>query len=121
MIKDPKSDEARMIVIQCIKEWTKHDPQFDLRDGIFTIAPTSTFLAINAGFSTYAKLVFKKDESDRIEPIQASKKLREFFNQYPEIVQLLGDDTYTLDTNGNVVGICIPKVWAEPYPGNVYF
>jgi len=110
MIKDPKSDEARMIVIQCIKEWTKHDPQFDLRDGIFTIAPTSTFLAINAGFSTYAKLVFKKEGSERIEPIEPSKKLREFFNKYPEIVQLLGDDTYTLGTNGAIVGICIPKV-----------
>ena len=120
MIKDPKSEEARMTVIRCIKEWTKYDPQFDLRDGIFTIAPTSTFLAINAGFSTYAKLVFKKDESERFEPIEPSQKLREFFKWYPEILQLLGDNTYTLGPNGAITGICIPKVWAEPYPGNVH-
>ncbi len=91
MIKDPKCAEARMTVIRCIKEWTKYDPQFDLRDGIFTIAPTSPFLSINAGFAEYAKLVFKKDVCGRSEPIEPSKKLSEFFNKYPEIVQLLGD------------------------------
>jgi hypothetical protein len=61
MIKDPISEEARVAVLKCIKEWTKHNPQFDLRDGIFTIAPTTTFLAIKAGCETYAKMSLKKD------------------------------------------------------------
>jgi hypothetical protein len=102
-----------------LKEWTKHDAQFDLRDGIFTVEPTSVFLAINAGLERYCKLVIKKDRSpEACAGVAPSAMLLEFLKAYPDIMELLDENTISVALgSGMIAEIHLPQVWAEPIPG----
>ena len=117
-IKDPTSEPIMAKIRGYIKEWTEHDAQFDLRDGIFTVQPTSVFLAINAGLDTYCKLVIKKDGSpEACAGVAPSAMLLKFLKAYPDIMELLDEDTISLGINKEVAEIHLPQVWAEPIPG----
>ena len=117
-IKDPKSKPIMARVRGYIKEWTKHDAQFDLRYGIFTIEPTSVFLAINSGQQNYSKLVIKKDGSqEACAGVIPSAMLLEFLAAHPDIVELLDKNTIIRDVSNAIVEIHLPTIWAEPIPG----
>ena len=104
----------------CIKNWTEYDAQFDLMDGIFTIAPTSVFLAINAGREAYAKLSLCKDGSPAAcSNVSPSALLLEFMKEHPDVNELLDPNTISIGIDGVISAIHLPQVWAQPIPGGM--
>ena len=100
-----------------LRHWTQHDAQFDLGDGIFTVQPTSVFLAINAGRHTYCKLIIKKDASpDACASVTPSAKLLQFMDAHQDVMALLDKDTISVEDE-SITEIKLPLVWAEPVPG----
>ena len=117
-IKDPKSKPTKAKIREYLRQWTQHDAQFDLGDGIFTVQPTSVFLAINAGRHTYCKLIIKKDASpDACARVSPSPKLLQFMDAHPDVMDLLDKDTISVGLDKSIAEIKLPLVWAEPIPG----
>jgi hypothetical protein len=104
-----------------LRHWTQHDAQFDLGDGIFTVQPTSVFLAINAGRETYCKLVIKKDASpDACARVSPSANLLQFMLAYPDVMALLDENTISVGIlDKSIAEIELPLIWAEPIPGSM--
>jgi hypothetical protein len=121
-IKNPHSKRVQKVQA-AIKAWVEYDAQFYLGDGIFTLAPTNVFLAMNgvspvATFSQeheYCKMVIKKKEDNVGLPPSAMWK--EFWKQNAHIVSFLDETTLRTDIQGVVTEVHLPRVWAEPIPG----
>ena len=109
-----------------LKKWCKYDAQFYLGDGVFTIAPTNVFLALNgvapnerfANEHGYCKMVIKKKPADKGLP--PSAMWREFWSKHSHLYILLDQKTLTINIQGEVTEVHVPHVWAEPIPGTFY-
>jgi hypothetical protein len=121
-IKNPHS--KRVATVQAaIKAWAQYDAQFYLGYGIFTLAPTNVFLAINgvspeARFVNeheYCKMVIKKKNA--IDGLRPSTMWQEFWKVNAHMVSYLDELTLKRDITGEVLAVNIPRVWAEPIPG----
>ncbi len=111
---------------EALKKWCKYDAQFYLGDGVFTIAPTNVFLALNgvapdelfANEHGYCKMVIKKKPADKGLP--PSAMWREFWSKHSHLYILLDQKTLTINIQGEVTEVHVPHVWAEPIPGTFY-
>ena len=108
-----------------LKKWCKYDAQFYLGDGVFTIAPTNVFLALNgvspedqfANEQSYCKMVIKKKESKK--GLRPSHMWTEFWNSHKHLTCFLDEETLIRNIVGEVVEVQVPHVWAEPIPGTL--
>ena len=113
------------LVKEAIKAWAQYDAQFYLGYGIFTLAPTNVFLALNGvspavGFvneHTYCKMVIKTNNvSDSFRP---SAMWQDFWKLHEHLVSFLDETTLMRDITDAVVAVNIPRVWVEPIPGKL--
>jgi hypothetical protein len=106
-----------------LKKWCKYDAQFYLGDGVFNIAPTNVFLAINgvspneqfANEHGYCKLVIKKKAAEK--GLRPSAMWKEFWTSHKDLSCFLDETSLTRNIVGEVVEVHVPHVWAEPLPG----
>jgi hypothetical protein len=122
--KIDKSDPVRIRSVKdALKAWCKHDAQFYLGDGVFTVAPTNVFLAMNgvspdARFTNeheYCKMVIK--QRVREVGLPPSAMWMEFWTAHPELKLYLDEASLTKNIQGDVILVHVPHVWAEPIPG----
>jgi hypothetical protein len=121
-IKNPHTKRVRKVQA-AIKAWVDYDAQFYLGDGIFTLAPTNVFLAMNgvspvATYShehAYCKMVIKK-KLDNV-GLPPSAMWTEFWTENAHMKCFLDETTLRTDIEGVVKEVHLPRVWAEPIPG----
>ena len=110
---------------EALKKWCKYDAQFYLGDGVFTIAPTNVFLALNGvgpndqfkNEHGYCKMVIKKKAAEKGLP--PSQMWREFWTSHKELYCFLDEKSLTCSVLGEVTEVHVPHVWAEPIPGTL--
>ena len=106
-----------------VKAWVHYDAQFYLGDGVFSLAPTNVFLAMNgvspdASFvheHEYCKMVIKKQTATK--GLSPSPMWQQFWKDNAHLVSFLDATTLTTNNEGEVVTVTLPHVWAEPIPG----
>ena len=121
-ITNPHS--KRVVNVQAaIRAWVHYDAQFYLGDGVFTLAPTNVFLAMNGvsplaryeNEQEYCKMVIKKTPAEASVP--PSPMWKDFWKDNAHLLSFLDATTLTTNNEGEVVAVNVPRVWTEPIPG----